>query len=229
MTSLRRERRPAASSAKRCWQPRSGRTLRDRPISETPNIMPNMFTRDGLCRPADILCTLALGLAQVYALGPDHWRHTKARAGSAGDHYNTQLKQQVHGIRIPLLAVCACNPGWHCKRRRMRPSRTSSVAWWARGESGTQRWWATKSWAEWRRSSRERRHSRCRSANHEDDHAPSPIPRPRWSAKFWLKQVWNKLRKISKTTTSESCLRAGWVCALIAAAIHPLFAILVCA
>ena len=73
-----------------------------RPISEAPNILLDVFTLDGRCRPADILCIPALALARVLpngaravrtepvcmdiavinALGQDHWRHTAVRAGS---------------------------------------------------------------------------------------------------------------------------------------------------
>ena len=79
-----------------------------RPISEAPNILLDVFTLDGRCRPADILCIPALALARVLpngaiavrtepvcmdiavinALGLDHWRHTAIRAGSAADVYS---------------------------------------------------------------------------------------------------------------------------------------------
>ena len=79
-----------------------------RPISEAPNILLDVFTLDGRCRPADILCIPALALARVLpngaravrtepvcmdiavinALGQDHWRHTAVRAGSAADVYS---------------------------------------------------------------------------------------------------------------------------------------------
>ena len=79
-----------------------------RPISEAPKILLDIFTRDGGCRPADILCIPALALAQVLpngarairtepicldiavinALGQDHWRHTAVRPGSAADIYS---------------------------------------------------------------------------------------------------------------------------------------------
>ena len=79
-----------------------------RPISEAPNIHLDIFTRDGGCRPADILCIPALALAQVLpngarairtepiclhiavinALGQDHWRHKAVRPGSAADIYS---------------------------------------------------------------------------------------------------------------------------------------------
>ena len=80
-----------------------------RPISEAPNILLDVFTLDGRCRPADILCIPALALARVLpngaravrtepvcmdiavinALGQDHWRHTAVRAGSSADVYST--------------------------------------------------------------------------------------------------------------------------------------------
>ena len=80
-----------------------------RPISEAPNILLDIFTSDGRCRPADILCIPALALAQVLpngtrairtepicldiavinALGQDHWRLTAVRPGSAADSYST--------------------------------------------------------------------------------------------------------------------------------------------
>ena len=79
-----------------------------RPISEAPNILLDIFTRDGRCRPADILCIPALALAQVLpngaiavrtepicldiavinALCQHHWRHTAVRPGSAADTYS---------------------------------------------------------------------------------------------------------------------------------------------
>ena len=79
-----------------------------RPISEAPNILLDVFTLDGRCRPSDILCIPALALARVLpngaravrtepvcmdiavinALGQDHWRHTAVRAGSAADVYS---------------------------------------------------------------------------------------------------------------------------------------------
>ena len=104
-----------------------------RPISEAPNIHLDIFTRDGGCRPADILCIPALALAQVLpngarairtepiclditvisALGQDHWRHKAVRPGSAADIYSAakatrnDIKQQVLGGEVPLLADCA--------------------------------------------------------------------------------------------------------------------------
>ena len=79
-----------------------------RPISGAPNILLDVFTLDGRCRPADILCIPALALARVLpngaravrtepvcmdiavinAPGQDHWRHTAVRAGSAADVYS---------------------------------------------------------------------------------------------------------------------------------------------
>ena len=79
-----------------------------RPISEAPNILQDIFTRDGRCRLADVLCVPALALARVLptgarairtepicldiafinALGQDHWKHKATRSGSAADSYS---------------------------------------------------------------------------------------------------------------------------------------------
>ena len=78
-----------------------------RPISEVPNILQDIFTRDGRRRPPDVLCLPALALARllpngarairtepicldiavINALGQDHWRHTATQSGSAADSY----------------------------------------------------------------------------------------------------------------------------------------------
>ncbi len=78
-----------------------------RPLSEAPDILKDLFSRDGRRRPADILCIPALALARplpngarairtepvcfdfavINALGQDHWQHTATSAGSAADHY----------------------------------------------------------------------------------------------------------------------------------------------
>ena len=90
-----------------CFSCRAGRDA-TRPISEAPNVLLDVFTLDGRCRPVDILCIPALALARVLpngaravrtepvcmdiavinALGQDHWRHTAVRAGSAADVYS---------------------------------------------------------------------------------------------------------------------------------------------
>ena len=75
-----------------------------KPISEAPNILLDVFTLDGRCSLADILCIPALALARVLpngaravrtepicmdiavinALGQDHWRHTAGPSGIRG-------------------------------------------------------------------------------------------------------------------------------------------------
>ena len=45
-----------------------------RPISEAPNILQDIFTRDVRCRPADVLCVPALALARVLPKGARAFR-----------------------------------------------------------------------------------------------------------------------------------------------------------
>ena len=100
-------------------------------ISEAPNILLDIFTRDGRCRPADILSIPALALAQVLpsgatairtepicldiavlnALGQDHWRHTAVRQESAAD-----ITAQLKLLATTLATSAAGRHGQGCGR-----------------------------------------------------------------------------------------------------------------
>ena len=55
-----------------------------RPISEAPNILQDVFTLDGRCRPADILCIPALALARVLPNGSQSGTHGASLHGHCG-------------------------------------------------------------------------------------------------------------------------------------------------
>ena len=105
-----------------------------RPISEAPNILLDVFTFDGRCRPADILCIPALALARVLPNGARAVRTEpvcmdiavinalgsgtalETHSGPSGvrggclqrcESYPQRHQQQMLGRRVSLLADCA--------------------------------------------------------------------------------------------------------------------------